>query len=180
MNDFQGAEAFQAFVLKNRPYWVRLSRSILGRRDEAEDVVQETLARLWERRNRLEVENAGAYAARAVWLNSLKRKARKRDHLPLEAAEDLGAPEAEFFRPPVSTETLQRSLERLPEAQRTVLLMKYSLGLSFKEIGETLKISMNTAGSRCRYALEILRKALGAHRQPPEPLRGRARKGGSR
>ena len=64
---------------------------------------------------------------------------------------------------------LERAIEDLPEAQRTVIRMKYYMGLSFREIGEALKISLNTAGSRCRYALEALRETLGQRRQPPDP-----------
>jgi RNA polymerase sigma-70 factor (ECF subfamily) len=173
MNDFQKEEAFQAFVAENRPYWVRISWRVLGNREEAEDAVQETLVILWEGRDRLGVENPGAYAARAVWLNSLKRRARRKEHLPLEMAEKVGTetPEVEFASGRVKPGSLERALENLPEAQKTVLVMKYTLGLSFKEIGEALEISLNTAGSRCRYALAALRAALGAHRHPPEETR---------
>ncbi len=153
--------------------WVRLARRVLGNREEAEDVVQETLAVLWEHRERLKVENPGAYTARAVWLNALKRRARRKYHLPLEMAESAGIEEPEeIFLPPVDSKILEGAMDDLPEAQKTVLRMKYYLGLSFKEIGEALEISLNTAGSRCRYALGALRAALGAHRHPPEKPKG--------
>jgi RNA polymerase sigma-70 factor (ECF subfamily) len=173
MNDFQQEEDFQAFAAENRAMWVRLARRVLGNREEAEDVVQETLALLWERRENLKVENPGAYTARAVWLNALKRRARHRHHLPLEMAESVGGEEPEeIFLPPVDSKVLERAVENLPEAQKAVLRMKYYMGLSFKEISEALEISLNTAGSRCRYALGALRAALGAHRHPPEKPKG--------
>ncbi len=174
MNDFRQAEAFQAFVAEHRELWVRLARRVLGNREEAEDVVQETLAILWERREELEIENPGAYTARAVWLNALKRGARRKYHLPLEMAESADMKRlGEYFLPaPVDLQDLEKALENLPEAQKTVLRMKYHLGLSFKEIGEALEISLNTAGSRCRYALGALRAALGAHRHLPKRPKG--------
>ena len=174
MNDFQSGEDFQAFVAENRGLWVRLARRVLGNREEAEDVVQETLALLWERRDGLKVENPGAYTARAVWLNSLKRRARRKRHLPLEMAESAGQekPETEFLSETVDPRALERAMEKLPEAQKAVLRMKFYMGLSFKEIGEALEISLNTAGSRCRYALGALRAALGAHRHPPDESQG--------
>lgn len=179
MNDFRQGEDFQAFVGENRALWVRLARRVLGNREEAEDVVQETLVLLWERREGLRVENPGAYTARAVWLNSLKRRARRKQHLPLEMAGPAGTEEPEeVFLPPVDPRVLERAVEKLPEAQKAVLRMKFYMGLSFKEIGEALEISLNTAGSRCRYALGALRAALGAHRHPPEkPKSGPGKRG---
>jgi RNA polymerase sigma-70 factor (ECF subfamily) len=55
---------------------------------------------------------------------------------------------------------LEGALNRLPEEQRQVLRLRYQMDLSFKEIGTALQISLNTAASRTRYALETLRKIL--------------------
>jgi RNA polymerase sigma-70 factor (ECF subfamily) len=169
MSDLQQEEAFQAFAVKNRELWLKLAYRVLENREEAEDVVQETLAILWEKRDLLQLEKPGAYAARSVWLNSLKRRTRGRKHLPLE---EVAEPATDEDDEPEDWEELdplelEGALQQLPEAQRTVIRMKYYMGLSFKEIGETLKISLNTAGSRCRYALQALREALGG-RNPPD------------
>jgi len=170
MSDFQQEGAFQTFVVENRDLWLKLAYRVLENREEAEDVVQETLTVLWEKRDWLKLEKPGAYAARSVWLNSLKRRTRGRTHLPLEevaepAVDETGEPEHWEKLDPLE---LEGALQKLPEAQQTVIRMKYYMGLSFKEIGETLKISLNTAGSRCRYALQALREALGG-RTPPDP-----------
>ncbi len=164
MNDFLQGENFQAFIGERRVLWLKLAYRVLENREEAEDVVQETLALLWEKRSLLEVENPGAYVARAVWLNALKRKARHKAHLALEEVAEPAAPEKSAGEGWVETadlEVLEKALKGLPEGQRKVVHMKYHMGLSFREIGEALNISLNTAGSRCRYALEALRKALG-------------------
>lgn len=164
MSEFLKGENFQAFVAERRVLWLKLAYRVLENREEAEDVVQETLALLWEKRGLLEVENPGAYLARAVWLNALKRKARHKAHLALEDVAEPATPEkpgAEGKAESTEPELLEEVLKGLPESQREVVHMKYYLGLSFKEIGEVLDISLNTAGSRCRYALEALRKALG-------------------
>ncbi len=170
MGDLQEEEAFQAFASENRGLWLKLAWRVLQNREEAEDVVQETLAVLWEKRGCLEVEKPAAYACRAIWLNALKRRARGKHSLPLADVPEPAAPENPE---PAAWEKLdplrlERALLKLPEAQRTVIRMKYYLGLSFKEIGEALQISLNTAGSRCRYALQALRKALEGRRPPPK------------
>ena len=74
MQVFRQEEEFQAFVAEHRDLWLRLAYRVLENKEEAEDTVQETLVILWEKRKELEVENPGAYAARAVWLNAIKRE----------------------------------------------------------------------------------------------------------
>jgi RNA polymerase sigma-70 factor, ECF subfamily len=171
MNDFQQEGVFRSFIAENRGLWLKLAYRVLENREEAEDVVQETLAILWERRSLLEVESPGAYAARSVWLNALKRRTRSRVHLPLEEVPEPAAPERhepEGWSEITDPVLLEKALQSLPEAQRTVIRMKYYMGLSFREIGEALEISLNTAGSRCRYALQTLREILGGRRHPPD------------
>jgi RNA polymerase sigma-70 factor (ECF subfamily) len=163
MNDFQKEEVFQAFVEANRPLWMRLAVRVMENREEAEDVVQETLATLWEKRNSLKIENPGAYVARSIWLNALKRRTRRKVHLPLN---EVAEPEAKLglhLEDEMAVrhlDQLEGALKKLPEEQRKVLHLRYYMDLSFKEVGTALQISLNTAASRTRYALTTLRKIM--------------------
>lgn len=49
-------------------------------------------------------------------------------------------------------------IEELPPLQREVLTMRYYQNLSFKEIAEATKVSINTALGRMRYAILNLRR----------------------
>ena len=51
-------------------------------------------------------------------------------------------------------------VERLPDEQREVVMLRYFSGLSFKEIAEQTDVSINTALGRMRYALINLRKMI--------------------
>ncbi len=51
-------------------------------------------------------------------------------------------------------------VERLPEEQREVVMMRYFANLSFKEIAEQTDVSINTALGRMRYALINLRRMI--------------------
>ena len=53
---------------------------------------------------------------------------------------------------------IRRLILALPEAQREVLLMRYYKNLSFKEIADLTKVSINTALGRMRYALINMRR----------------------
>ena len=51
-------------------------------------------------------------------------------------------------------------IEKLPEEQREVLVMRHYKDLSFKEIAENTEVSINTALGRMRYALINLKKMI--------------------
>ena len=55
---------------------------------------------------------------------------------------------------------LKSLINKLPEAQRTVLTMRHFCDMSFQEISEETGVSINTALGRMRYALLNLRKML--------------------
>ena len=51
-------------------------------------------------------------------------------------------------------------LSRLPEEQREVIILRFGEELKFKEIAKVLGCSQSTAKSRCRLAIERLRKEM--------------------
>jgi RNA polymerase sigma factor (sigma-70 family) len=57
----------------------------------------------------------------------------------------------------------RRLLEFLPQEQKEIVMMRLYYDMSFKEIADTLNISINTALGRMRYALINLRKLIEKH-----------------
>ena len=57
-------------------------------------------------------------------------------------------------------EEIRALVEELPEEQREVVKMRYSEGLSFKEIAELTGVSINTALGRMRYSLINMRQMI--------------------
>jgi RNA polymerase sigma-70 factor (ECF subfamily) len=55
-------------------------------------------------------------------------------------------------------------IDRLPEEQREVVLLRIEEDLCFREIAERTGVSINTALGRMRYALINLRKLVEQHR----------------
>jgi len=55
---------------------------------------------------------------------------------------------------------LRAMIQRLPDDQKEVLIMRHYADLSFKEIAELTNVSINTALGRMRYALSNLRKMM--------------------
>ena len=155
---------FERLVASRRQKLLGVARRVVRDDSEAEDVVQNTLMAVWRRAGESRIENLERYVLRAVRINALKHRARRTTHASLDDR-DLASPNVagggddEFEIDPL---TLERAIRRLPAAQQTAIRMRYYLGLSFAEIGKRLSVSMNTAASRCRYALEKLRRLLPA------------------
>ena len=157
-----GKDAIERWITDQRPRLLRTANSILHDREEAEDVVQQTLLAVWERARREEIRNPGGYLARAVYWNALKRRARRRIETSLDALpEPPDRMTSPFPADRVDAFELELALDQLPPAQQAVIRLRFYLGLSFREIGANLSISTNTAASRTRYALANLRKAFG-------------------
>ena len=68
---------------------------------------------------------------------------------------DSGNPDEKAFR-----DALTFAMETLPAEQRAVAHLKLWEGLTFDDIAEVLGVSINTAASRYRYALDKLRERL--------------------
>ena len=157
------SDALQALVSTRHALLLGVALKIVRDRDLAEDVVQETLARVWQRLGEVEPGKVEAYVVRAVQINALKTRARRRQVLSLDENPELapaGGWDEDDDPQEIDPLLLEDALDGLPEGQKAVIRLKYYVGLSFREIGEALSISGNTAASRCRYALETLRKAL--------------------
>jgi RNA polymerase sigma factor (sigma-70 family) len=62
--------------------------------------------------------------------------------------------------------SLQEAIEALPSKFRRIVLLRYTSGLTFVEIGEMLNIPQNTAKTYFQRARPLLRTALAAQTQP--------------
>ena len=59
---------------------------------------------------------------------------------------------------------IQNLIQELPEDQKEVLIMRLYRDMSFKEISENTRVSINTALGRMRYAIINLRKLISEHK----------------
>ena len=155
-------EAFESVIAERRGRLVATATSILRNADAAEDVVQETLLRCWRAVERGDVEDLGGYVARAVYWNALKARARRvsRAELDDRALSRAGAVDESGAAHRLEPFELERAIAELPVTQQTVVRLRFYMGLTFAEISRSLSISLNTAASRSRYALNHLRAAL--------------------
>jgi DNA-directed RNA polymerase specialized sigma24 family protein len=154
----QQAPDFSDFVAANRPRWVRAAGKILGDMAEAEDVVQDALTGAWKLWNRQALSHPNTYMYRAVTLNAIKRRMRRRLSASVDPAQTPAPPQTPG--PWLDPLELEQAIQRLPPPQQAVIRLRFYMGLTFTQIGRNLSMSSNTVASRCRYALANLRQSL--------------------
>lgn len=160
--------AFAALVRAHQDEVYTLARRLVGDPHLASDVAQETLIRAWRALPRFRGD-----AKLSTWLYRItvntawthkKRAARHRstpidDHLDLAAPEGPGTPE--FAGENIELRArLRRALDRLPDAQREVVVLKDIYGWSHAEIAESMGISVTAAKVRLHRARGRLARDL--------------------
>lgn len=133
-----------------------IARRILNDDHEAEDVVQETILAVWQRESDIAPEKLPHYLTRSVRQNAIKRRSRRKTHELYDDANSKVEKPKTFSSPG----ELEEAIEGLPTLQKDVIRLKYYSDLTFAEISNLLSISINTAASRCRYALKNLKEIL--------------------
>ena len=138
----------------------RLACSILGRRDEAEDMMQDVAERILRRQTR-DIGNIDAFLTQSVRNACIDRIRRRRDTThKIPDVPDEKNPDRWDER-----QLVHRAMTRLPEKQRTALHLKDIEGYSTKEVAEILETdeaNVRTILSRSRKALrEIIEKEFG-------------------
>lgn len=151
-------DAFRALYREHAPYLHCLALRLTGgRREEAEEAVQEAWIRAVERLERFE-----GRARLRTWLagfvvNCCRELRRRR---PAAAPEAARRDEPSPAPVPVTRLDLERLLAALPAGQREVLVLFDVEGYTHREIADALGIAPGTSKSRLFEARRALRRRL--------------------
>ena len=138
----------------------RYARALVGDRASADDLVQDTLERAWAKlhlyRRGTDLRAWLFTVMHNVHVNKI-RAARATDSLEEEMPElALRAPQSDALM----VRDLDRSISRLPEEQRSVLLLVTLEDMSYDEVARTLGVPIGTVMSRLSRAREKLRAMM--------------------
>ncbi|SDR80989.1 RNA polymerase sigma-70 factor, sigma-E family [Nocardioides scoriae] len=145
---------------------VRLGTLLLGDPGRAEEVVQDTWVELYRRWDRVggRVDDVAAYLRQAV-VNRCRSVGRHRGVVVRHRAEptpDAG-PADEAVLAEVRRDAVLAAVARLPRRQREVVVLRYYLDLSEREIARTLGISQGAVKSHASRGSAALRARLSEH-----------------
>ena len=163
MSDAHAEQDWRAWFAEHGARLRLIARQWTRSEADADDVLQEAFVRFWKHQRHLP-GNPNALVVtsiRRAALDLLRRADRRaaREKIVGEEADTVAWFEPEADPRPAA---LAASLQRLPDEQREVVVLKAWGDLTFEEIGDQLSISPNTAASRWRYAMEALRRHLTA------------------
>lgn len=140
--------SFQKDVLPLKNKLFRLALRITLNREEAEDVVQDTLIKVWNARDRWqEFDSIEAYSltiARNLSLDRIKKMENQNDSLEEQNTERLDentSTPSERMIQKDKLDIVRNIIDELPEKQRSCLQLRDIEGKSYKEIADILSIT---------------------------------------
>ena len=137
---------------------LRLCIALAGRREVAEDIVQDAFVRIAGKIDELEEGDVGPYLRRVVvnlWRDRLRRFATEVRHRFVRTQAQLGWEGVSDER-----EVVWQALRRLPVRQRACVVLRYYEDLSVREAAGVLGCTVGTVKSQTSRALSKLGKVL--------------------
>ena len=158
-------EAFESRVLPAKDKMYRFAQRLLKDEEEAKDIVQEAMIRVWNKRDEMHTYlNMEAWCMRIVRNLSLDRiKSKQFNSDRLDSTYNLSASGA---TPEQKTETdntmenIHNFIASLPDKQRQIMQLRDIEGFSYKEIGDILNLDANNVKVNLFRARKSVRENL--------------------
>jgi RNA polymerase sigma-70 factor (ECF subfamily) len=178
-------DAFADLFARHRSPIYRTAYGLTGDPQAAEEILQDTFARAWQRRDTLLVDVSPLPWLHRVALNlCYSRLGRRRVRAePIEETthghvRDAAVEPAERAERQELRAIVRDGIAALPPKHQAVVALYYLQGLSLQETAEALGVALGTVKSRLHYALRGLRAHLetdrrfgGAYRAEEETAR---------
>jgi len=153
-------------ILEHIPRLRRYARALLGDRYAADDLVQDTLERAW---NKFHLWRPGSDLRAwlfAIMHNVFVNQVRSRKSEIERTMEELPAIAVRATQSDaLELADVERSLRGLPEEQREVLLLVAVEEMTYDEVSHALAIPVGTVMSRLSRARERLRRLIAGAQQ---------------
>lgn len=171
LRDLQSHDEKKFIEVLFRTYYAALCRfvnNLIKDREKSEDLVQDVFVKIWNHRNKLDPKQPiKAYLYKSAYhttLNYLEKNKKNvfiddytpyDHHLKTESADQLSYQEVES--------QVKKAIDGLPLRCKAVFLLSREKELSYREIAETMEISVKTVENQMSKALSILRDRLNPY-----------------
>jgi RNA polymerase sigma-70 factor (ECF subfamily) len=181
--------AFEELIRRHQQRVFGLVSGILRRREDVEDVVQQVFLKVFVSLKRFDQRAAFSTWLYKISVNECWDYLRKKKVRPLVYEADLSEEQVSRLdgvvsadQPPSSSsdraearDLLEHMMEKLPEQDRELLVLKEVEGFSVQELAEILDLNVNTVKVRLFRArarlMDVYRRRL--HSKPAGPVEGK-------
>ena len=152
----------------------RYARALVRNRSDADDLVQEALARALSYADKFAAgSNLRAWLftiMHNVHVNQLRSRAARPAEVPVDDVLEARLSQPANQEARVELGEMLRVLDGLPQEQRQVLLLVALEGMKYEEVAQVLEVPIGTVMSRLSRAREAVRQRLAGD-TGPAPLR---------
>ncbi len=156
------AQAFEELYNQSSGAVFGLAMSILGHRQDAEDVVQNTYISIYEKIQDYEGEGKAMAWIFTIARNHaymILRDRQKRQHVDLDDVHDIGV-ETTVAEDLHKEQLVELLLEHLNEDERQIVVMHAMSNMKHKDIAKTLDMPLSTVLSKYRRSLKKLQTVM--------------------
>src|SRR6202142_67758 len=181
--------AFEELIRRHQQRVFALVGSILRRREDVEDVAQQVFLKVFVSLKRFDLRAAFSTWLYKITVNECWDYLRKKKVRPLVYEADLSEeqvsrldgvvsadqPQASSSDRAEARDLLERMMEKLPQQDRELLVLKEVEGFSVQELAEILNLNVNTVKVRLFRArarlMDVYRRRL--HSKPEQQVEGK-------
>ncbi|MCX6300613.1 MAG: RNA polymerase sigma-70 factor [Bacteroidia bacterium] len=145
---------------------VRYAKTLVKDHDTAEEIVQDLFFRLWQDKEKIEIESSlNGYLFRAVhnrclhWIEHSRVVEKHAQEMAYKQTENYEDP-SKIIQYKELQSKIAKILARLPERCGKIFCMNRFEGLKYAEIADILSVSIKTVEANMGKALKEFRKAL--------------------
>jgi len=157
--------AFQILFKKYYSAMCHFARQFLNDSELAEETVQDMFVKIWEKRTTLNIETSVKHyffrSVRNQCLNQIQHEKIKKQYsnMVLESAHQDIDPEHYYVEVGL-IQRIERSIDSLPPKRQEIFRLSREQGMKYKDIADTLNISVKTVEAQMGLALKHLREEL--------------------
>lgn len=173
-------KAFESLVNRYAQMIYRFTLKLVGNKEEAHDITQETLIKAWKSIKKFDKKRNFK-----TWIFTIAQRTsidslRKRKDVNIssmdndESGVEMNIPDNELmpdelFERQENVELIQKALETISIEEKTIILLHNGEEMTFDDIAEILNKSINTIKSKYRRSLITLKDYIIKQNAPKQP-----------
>ena len=148
------------YIKENQEKMYKTAFTYVHDRDEALDIVQESIAKALQNINKLKYEEYVKTWFYRILINESLQHIKKNKRNNLYEIENLENEIADYFKIPIENIEIYKCINKLNEKIRTVIILRFFEDMKIEEIAYSTRTNENTVKSRLYKGIQELKKMI--------------------